>query len=377
MAWPKSDTSSHSSGHRKLSNSSRFCTTRDGVRIAFSTSGQGPAVVRAAHFLTHLDHDFGSPVWRPWLDELGGNRTLVRYDGRGCGLSDPAPGPLDIEAWLSDLEAVVEAAGLERFALFGCSQGAAVSIAYAARHPERVTCLALLGGYARGTLRRNPDAEQRKRARVLLDLVEVGWGQDNPAFRQVFTGLFIPDGTPEQVHWFNELERLSCTPEHAMRTMAAFGQIDVSDDASRVQCPTLVLHARGDARAPFVEGRHMASLIPGAEFIPLDSRNHVLLRHEPAFAEAFGHINHFLDAHQRAQSAHHAAFASLTPRERELLELLAHGLDNLQMSVHLGLSEKTVRNKVSLIFDKLQVESRSQAIVRSREAGFGASDLPR
>jgi len=331
--------------------------------------------VRAAHFLTHLDFDLDSPVWGPWITELSQSHTLLRYDGRGCGLSDAAPGPLSLDAWVSDLEAVVDAAGLERFALLGCSQGAAISLAYASRHPERVSCLVLLGGYARGPLKRNPTPEQLKQAQLMLDLIEIGWGQDNPAFRQVFTSLFIPGGSPEQVSWFNELERLSCAPAHAARSVAAFGPIDVCALAARIACPTLVLHARGDARVPFEEGRHMAGLIPGARFMPLESRNHVLLHGEPAFASCFAEIHAFLQDH------HHTAapqtFPSLTRGERDLLELLAHGLDNLQISAHLGLSEKTVRNKVSSVFAKLDASTRAQAIVRARDAGFGRAPLPR
>ncbi|QHE77259.1 alpha/beta fold hydrolase [Hydrogenophaga sp. PBL-H3] len=360
----------------RLSQSIRFCTSADQTRIAFATTGQGTAVVRAAHFLTHLDFDLNSPVWAPWITELSEGHTLLRYDGRGCGLSDAARTPLSLDAWVSDLEAVVDAAGLERFALFGCSQGAAISLAYAARHPERVSCLVLLGGYARGPLQRNPTPEQRKQAQLMLDLIELGWGQDNPAFRQVFTSLFIPGGSAEQVSWFNELERLSCTPVHAAQMVAAFGQIDVCELAARVHCPTLVLHARGDARVPFEEGRHLAGVIPGARFVPLDSRNHVLLHGEPAFASCFAEIQDFLQTHHRA-AAPRTAFPTLTPGERELLELLAHGLDNLQISAHLGLSEKTVRNKVSSVFAKLDADTRAQAIVRARDAGFGCAPLPR
>jgi pimeloyl-ACP methyl ester carboxylesterase/DNA-binding CsgD family transcriptional regulator len=350
----------------------RFCKTGDGLRLAYAATGRGPPLVRAAHFLSHLEFDLKSPVWRPWLLELGQHSRLLRYDGRGCGLSDLPSSPLSLDLWIADLEAVVDAAGLDRFALFGCSQGCALSIAYAVRHPERVTSLVLLGGYARGLLRRDPTPEQVKEARLMLDLIEVGWGRDNPAFRQVYTSLFIPEGTPEQVQWFNELERLSCSPEHAARTIATFGQIDVSDIAQQVTCPTLVLHARGDLRVPFDEGRRTAALIPGARFVPLDSRNHVLLEHEPAFARCFAEIRAFLGEFN-APPGKAAKFPDLTPRERQLVDLLAQGLDNLQIAAHLGITEKTVRNKVSSVFDKLEVDTRAQAIVLAREAGFGAT----
>lgn len=354
----------------------RFCSSQDGLQIAYATMGHGPPLVRAAHFLTHLEFDLESPVWLPWLVELSRDRQLFRYDARGCGLSDMDTAPQSFDTWLSDLEAVVDAAGLERFALFGCSQGCALSIAYAARHPERVSCLVLLGGYSRGPMRRNPTPEQVKEAKMMLDLIELGWGRDNPAFRQVFTSQFIPDGSPEQVRWFNELERLSTSPAHAARVIAAFGQIDVTELASSITCPTLVLHARGDARVPFEEGRRTAALIPDARFVPLDSRSHALLAEEPAFAQCFGEIQAFLDEHQAA-AGQALAFPDLSPGERALLELLAHGLDNLQIAAHLGLAEKTVRNKVSAVFIKLDTATRAQAIVRAREAGFGAQPLPR
>ena len=348
----------------------RYCAAADGPRLAWGTTGRGPPLVRAAHFLTHVEYDLVSPVWRPWIAELSRERTLVRYDGRGCGLSERTDTPLSVDAWVADLEAVVDAAGLERFSLFGCSQGCAVSIAYAVRHPERVASLVLYGGYLRGRMRRNPSERLRKEFQVLLDSIEVGWGRDNPAFRQIFTSLFLPEGTPEQIGWFNDLQRETTSTEHAVRTIAAFGEVDVSDLAGRVACPTLVLHARGDAPVPFEEGQRIAAAIPGARFLPLESRNHVLLEHEPAFRRCFDEIRAFLAEHDPPARAADA-FPALTRGERELVELLARGLDNLQIAAHLGLTEKTVRNKVSAAFDKLGVATRAQAIVRAREAGFG------
>jgi pimeloyl-ACP methyl ester carboxylesterase/DNA-binding CsgD family transcriptional regulator len=354
----------------------RFCTARDGVRIAYATMGQGTPLVRAAHFLTHLELDSASPVWQPWLAELTREHRLVRYDGRECGLSDRSGADPSLDAWVADLEAVVDAAGLQRFALFGCSQGGAVSIAYAARHPARVSALVLLGAYARGTLKRELTPAQAEEARVMLDLVRLGWGRDNPAFRQVYTSLIIPEATAAQMASFNEMERVSASAQDAARTLGAFGQIDVSDEAQRVACPTLVLHARRDARVPFDEGRRLAGLIPNARFVPLDSRSHVILDHEPEFRRCFDEIHAFLRGVDGPLSQA-PGFAKLTARERELVELLAHGLDNLQIAAHLELTEKTVRNKVSAVFDKLQVANRAQAIVKAREAGFGAQPLPK
>lgn len=349
----------------------RFCVTSDQVRIAYATMGSGAPLVRTAHFMTHIELDVAGPVWAPWLSELSRDRLLVRYDGRNCGLSDRTTTPTGLDAWLADLEAVIDAAKLDCFSLFGCSQGGAIAIAYATKHPERVASLVLLGSYARGPMKRD-DAAQVSEFRALLDLIRVGWGRDNPAFRQVFTSLLIPQGTAEQIGWFNEIERLTISPDDAARLIEAFGQIDVSAEATAVRCPTLVLHSRGDARVPYEEGRRLAGLIPGARFVSLDSRNHVLLENEPAFRHCFDEVRSFLGEHA-SQAAGARVFASLTKGDRDLVELLAQGLDNLQISARLGLSEKTVRNKVSAVFTKLAVETRAQAIVRAREAGFGAA----
>ncbi len=354
----------------------RFCTASDGVRIAYSTMGSGPPLVKAAHFLTHLEHDLHTPVWRPWLEELSRDRTLVRYDARGCGLSDREVGEVSLDRWLADLEAVVDAAGLDQFALFGGGQGSMTSIAYAVRHPRRVTRLVVYSGYARGLMRRNPTPEQVKHARLVVDLIELAWGQDNPAFRQVFTSLFVPGSSPEVVDWFNQLERVSTSPEHAARMVRAFFDFDVSDLARRVACPTLVAHVRGDTRIPFEEGRLLAGLIPGARFLPLDGRNHALLPYDPAFETFFSEVRAFLAA-EEAPRRREAAFTDLTPREREILELVAHGLDNGAIAGRLGLSEKTVRNNVTAIFDKVGVTTRAQAVARARDAGFAADPLDR
>lgn len=350
-----------------------FCASRDGVRIAYAKLGKGPPLVRAAHFLTHLDHDLGSPVWRPWLDELSRNNTLVRYDGRGCGLSDRTCADLSLEAAVADLEAVVDAAGIEKFALLGCSQGSAISIAYAAAHPDRVERLILYGGYARGPMKRNPSPEQIEEGKMLVDLIRLGWGRENPAFRQVFTSLFLPEGTPEQVSQFNALERLSASPEMAATIVSSFGQLEVTALAGRIRCPTLVLHTEGDARVPFEEGRLLASLIPGSRFAMLQSRNHILLGQEPAFRTCFTYIHDFLTEGVKSKAR---GFPELTDREIEILELLAHGLDNWQIAARMSLSEKTVRNNASRIFDKIGVHTRAQAIVKARQAGLAAIPLP-
>ena len=345
----------------------RFCTTGDGVRIAYATTGKGPPLVKVASWMNHLEFDWESPVWRHWIAELARDHSYVRYDERGCGLSDWTVADLSFEAWVRDLETVADAAGVERFPLLGVSQGGPIAIAYAVRHPERVSHLILYGAYARGWLKRNATPEQRKEAEMMNELAELGWGKDNPAFRQFFTTQFIPDGTPEQHRWWNELERVATSPQNAARFMRVFNEIDVTAVAPRVTCPTLVLHATRDARVPFDEGRLIASLIPGARFVPLESRNHILLEHEPAWRRWFEEVRGFLPA----APAGGALFSALTARERELVELIAQGLDNAQIAARLALSEKTVRNHITSIFAKLEVENRSQTIVLARDAGFG------
>lgn len=334
--------------------------------------GSGPPLVRAAHWLSHVEHDLASPVWRPWLVELSRYHTYIRYDQRGCGLSDRDVSNFSLDAWVGDLEAVVDSLGLKRFPLLGMSQGGAVAVAYALRHPEKVSQLILAGAYARGVERRAVTAASKLETETLVNLIRVGWGHDNPAFREVFTNQFIPGGTPAQHQWWNELERLTASPENAARTLEAFHQVDVTDFASQLRVPTLVLHAHGDGKVPFDEGRRLAALIPGARFVPLDSRNHVLLESEPAWADFLAETRGFLGHASNQAPAGAGDDALLTPAEREVLRLVARGLDNQAIARQLEKSEKTVRNQVSSIFDKLGVRTRAEAIVhvRDREPGF-------
>jgi pimeloyl-ACP methyl ester carboxylesterase/DNA-binding CsgD family transcriptional regulator len=338
----------------------------DGTRIAVATIGSGPPLVRAAHWLSHVEYDLESPVWRPWLTELSRDHCYVRYDQRGCGLSDREVGELSLDAWVSDLEAVVDALGLKRFPLFGMSQGGAVAIAYAARHPERVSHLIFAGGYARGSLRRGGGEAKRLEAETLVNLIRVGWGRDHLSFRQVFPYRFIPRGTPEQLKWWGDLEQISASADVAARTLEAFQRVDVSDMARQLSVPTLVLHSRGDVAVPFDEGRWLAALIPNARFVPLESDNHVLLETEPAWPVFLSEIRGFLKPTGSQQVEFVADQVSLTPAEREVLQLVAEGLGNHAIADRLAKSEKTVRNQVSIIFDKLGVRTRAEAIVKAR-----------
>lgn len=346
----------------------RFCTSPDGTRIAVATTGSGPPLVRTAHWLSHVQYDLESPVWQPWVRELSQGRTYVRYDQRGCGLSDRNVADISLEAWVSDLETVVDTLGLERFALLGMSQGGAVATVYAARHPERVTHLVFSGAYARGSLRRGGNEIARLEAETLVNLIRVGWGRDHPSFRQVFPYRFIPRGTTEQLRWWGDLEQVSATADMAARTLAAFQQVDVLDLAAQIRAPTLVLHAPTDVAVPFDEGRRLAAMIPGARFVPLDSDNHVLLETEPAWPVFLAELRAFLAPAADEAMAALAAHAALTPAERDVLRLLAEGLDNSAIAARLGKQEKTVRNQVSTLFDKLGVRTRAEAIVKARSA---------
>jgi pimeloyl-ACP methyl ester carboxylesterase/DNA-binding CsgD family transcriptional regulator len=350
----------------------RFCKTSDGVRLAYASVGAGAPLVKAANWLSHIEYDWRTPVWRPFLERLARNRRVVRYDARGCGLSDWEVPEFSLDVWVRDLEAVVDAAGLERFSLLGISQGGSIAIAYAVRHPGRVSRLILLGAYARGFMKRDPTPAQVEEWRLLVDLLRVGWGRDTAAFRQVFTSLFVPDGTPEQLRWFDELQRQSSTPENAARILTAFGELDVRGLTPLVDIPTLVLHARGDMRVPFEEGRQLAALVANAHFVPLESRNHLLLDGEPAFQQCMEEIDDFLAGEGGdAAAAKAAAFPELTDREAEVLGLMARGLANAQIAERLRISDKTVRNHVTNIFWKLGATTRAEAIVRARDAGIG------
>jgi pimeloyl-ACP methyl ester carboxylesterase/DNA-binding winged helix-turn-helix (wHTH) protein len=272
----------------------RFCTAPDGTRIAYATVGSGPPLVKAANWMTHLDFDWESPIWHHWFTELARERMLVRYDQRGCGLSDWDVDAFDLGAWVDDLELVVDALGLERFPLLGLSQGAAVAIAYAVRHPERVTHLVLAGGYPRGRLVRATTEEERRAAALDVELARVGWGRHDPSFRQVFACQFLPDGSREQWDAFTELQYRTTTAANAARFLEAFGLLDVSDLATLVDCPTLLLHARDEVRVPFESARELAALVPGSRLVPLDSRNHILTADEPAWPVFLRELDRFL-----------------------------------------------------------------------------------
>lgn len=348
----------------------RFARSPDGVRLAYAASGTGPVLIKAATWFSHVEHDWDSPVWRHMLQELSARYRLVRFDERGCGLSDWHVPSLRFDDWVNDLDTVVNAVGGERFALLGISQGAAVAIAYAVRHPERVSHLILQGGYARGRLVRAASAEQVEEAHMMVRMAELGWGRADPSFRQFFTTQFIPGGKPEQQQWFNELKRITTSPENAASFLRTFAEIDVTALLARVRCPTLVLHSTHDMRVPFDEGRYLAANIPNAEFVPIESGNHLLLAHEPGWGRALAAIQSFMPPTAASNGAD-TRIAGLSSRLLGLLDLMAQGRDNAQIAAVLGLAQKTVRNHITQLFERLEVENRAQAIVLARENGLG------
>jgi pimeloyl-ACP methyl ester carboxylesterase/DNA-binding winged helix-turn-helix (wHTH) protein len=272
----------------------RFCRAADGVRLAYATVGDGPPLVKAANWLSHLDYDWESPVWRHWWRELSSRYRLLRYDDRGCGLSDWAVDGYDLDTWVRDLATVVDAAGLERFALLGVSRGGPVAMAYAAKHPDRVSRLVLYGAFLHGRRARAATADDEAEADVQVQLVRLGWGSDIAAFRQVFAAQFIPHGSRELWDQFDELQRRTTSATNAAAYVEASTHLDASEYAPMVRTPTLVIHARGDRRVPLEQGRRIATLVPGSRFVTLDGDNHILLEDEPAWPRFLDELDRFL-----------------------------------------------------------------------------------
>lgn len=347
----------------------RFTRSADGTRLAYAQSGDGPPLVKAANWLSHLEFDWQSPIWRHWFNLLSESHRLIRYDARGCGLSDWDVADLSLDAQVADLEAVVAAAGLDRFPLIGISQGGAVAVEYCVRHPEQVSQLLLYGAFARGWRRRGEQSARTFAA--LIDLVRLGWGEDNPAFRRLFANMFVPEAGPEQERWFSDLMRITSKPEIAAQILEASSRLNVVERLEGVKVPTLVIHARNDACVPYSEGRLFATSIGGASFVSLESRNHILLESEPAwplFCDAFRGFLGGAPATPVASGSPH--FSELTGRELEILRLLANGMSNAEIAKRVFISEKTVRNHLTSVFSKLGVDSRSKAIVLARSSGL-------
>lgn len=349
----------------------RFIKSADGTRLAVGTSGQGSPLMKSANWLSHLEFDWQSPVWRHWFRFLSAGRQLIRFDPRGCGLSDWDVADLSHAAQVADLEAIVDASDLETFPLLGISQGGAACIEYAVRHPERVTKLLLYGCYAEGWAQRGEDS--RRHGEALVELIRQGWGQENPAFRSLFASLFIPDATTDQIRWFSDLMRTTTQPEIAARIIEAFGQINVRSLLPLVKVPTVVVHARNDARIPFDQGRLLAAEIPNASFVTLEGRNHILIESEPAWGRFCETFKAWMGVTEQTaaetQTTAAVDLVELTARENAILRLVAQGAANGEIARRLFISEKTVRNHLTNIFEKLGVDSRARAIVVARDRG--------
>ena len=335
----------------------RFCTAPDGVGLAYAIDGEGPPLVKASNWLSHLDYERESPVWRHWVRELSRGYTLIRADQRGCGLSDrDFDGTPNEDTYVDDLAAVVDAAGLERFALMGVSGGGPTAIQYAERNPDRVSRLVLYGTYARGRYRRTPG--EAEASRLFIDLIRVGWGGAVPAFRQVFSETYIPSAGEEEKRWYDELQTASSTGEMAARLWRSRTEVEISDIARRVTQPALVLHARHDRGVPHDEGRRLAALLPDACFVTLESDNHILQEDEPAWAVFLAEVRAFLGGDERAPVVD-VHLDELSARECEVLDLVAAGLSNEQIAERLVLSSRTVERHLSNVYVKLRLSGKS------------------
>ena len=358
-------------GRLRMKQRIRFCTSGDGARIAFATAGEGPPLVRVNNWFTHLELDWDNPVWRHWSEALAERRMLVRYDPRGSGLSDRDASDFSLDAMVADLEAVADALKLRRFPLIGLCQGGAVAVAYAARHPERVSRLVLYDSYPYGAFVDEAGQKLARQAQAFSQMIETGWGRKVGAFRELFANLLMPEGAGSELKWIGELQRRSASAPTACRLWNAFNAFDIRSDALKVTAPTLVFHVRGDAMVPFEAGRRLAAAIPNARFLPLEGKNHILRADEPAWLDFKKELNEFLGADEQIDTSAPQEFAALTAREREILDWIARGETNAQIAHCLRIAEKTVRNHVTSVFSKLGAQHRAQAIVMARKAGLG------
>ncbi|MDJ0941878.1 MAG: alpha/beta fold hydrolase [Kiloniellales bacterium] len=349
----------------------RFAHSPDGIALAWASSGQGVPMVKAANWLTHLEYDLESPVWSHWVRFFSDHFHLIRYDERGCGLSDRSARDFSFARWVEDLETVVAAAEVERpILLLGISQGASAAIAYAVKHPDKVSGLILHGGYARGWRKRgNPQGA--KLYKSIVEILDLGWNLENPVFRQLFTSRFIPDGSDEQIGWYNDLCHRTMSSATASRLLDARADVDVFDLLPRVSVPTLVVQSDQDQITPMSEARILARHMPKAELVVLESRNHILLKQETAWSRFKEAVLDFAGGTPGVDPQLGPDLKCLSPREREILSLICEAKSNPEIAAALAISERTVRNHATNIFRKLGIKSRAEAIVylyKGREA---------
>ena len=350
-------TAAPSPGRVELPQEIRFSRGPDGVRLAYASHGHGPPLLVVSCWLSHLQHDWQSPVWRHFLDDLGAFSTLIRYDERGFGLSDWNVSDFSLDARVRDLDAIIGALGLDHLSLLGMSGGAAVAMAYAATQPERVDRLILYGGSAVGS--HTPTPSERELA--FRAMIRAGWAQEDPLFRRVFTNIFIPDATEEQMGWFDELQRMSTSTENAVESRMARQEVNVTGLLPDITAPTLVLHALGDRAVPLDDARQVATLIPSARLVPLESSNHILLADEPAWQVFREEVRGFMSSAGADAASSEAAerIASLSAREREVLHLAADGRTNAEIAEILVLSVRTVERHLSNAYLKLGISGKS------------------
>jgi len=346
----------------------RYVTTADQVRLAWARSGSGPALVKASNWMSHLEYDWESPVWLHWVRFLSDHFSLVRSDERGCGLSQRDPDDVSDTHWLPDLEAVIDAAKPEEpFILLGLSQGVVPAIRFAVKYPERVSRLVLYGGYIRGWAL-SPNPETVRMGRAMIELTELGWGRPDPLYRRLFTKQFLPEGSEEQLLWCDELCSRTIAPRMAAELFRSRGNANVTGLLDKVSVPSLVLHANRDRVAPLKQGQELAAGISNAEFVQLDSPNHILLEHEPAWQRFCDAVLEFAGVRNDTGNE---VLTGLTERERGILGKLVSGMTNAEIGEALFISEKTVRNQLTRIFEKLGVSNRAQAIIFAKDHGFG------
>lgn len=336
----------------------RFCSSTDGVQLAMALNGSGPHLVKAATWLTHIERDLESSHTRQWIDELSRKHTFVTYDTRGCGLSDRRAKNISLDAWVEDLEAVVDVLKIDRFPLLGISCGGAVAVAYAAKHPERVSRLILFGAYATSYFTTgNPDPKIAEEAETLIKVAALGWGKGGQAFRQVFVSKFMPNATQQQQHDFDDYQRLTATPEMATQCIRAMFNINIKEEARRVRCPTLVFHARNEQLILFEQGRKLAALIPGARLVPIESDNHVPFAGEACWPTIAQEMRLFL-----GESGDQTKAAVLTSRQTEVLRMVSQGMTDKQIAKVLSLSPRTVEMHVAGALKLLKCTTRAEAV---------------